>query len=435
MKLFQISLIFQIYIKYSFQFQLKVSYKKYNNKNENNIIPKFRNLFKESTLNLKELELLTIPLCLGSSNLCYDFVIDTGSYLFWINEKFYSSSSSSSFIEGKDRISFNYSTGTINGIISKDVFSFKDNSNIKILFPIIIAKTENLNDNINGILGLSKDYDYFLLSKNNVAKRFMLIEELYIKNIIKQKIFEYKPINLQKGILNFGETEYNLNKYKKCTRTTSTKKYTSSDLIFFKYLWTCKLFDITNENDISIYGLLNLTMLDFNIQIVFDSAANVVLLSKEIYYYIIESYKKESKNNCEQFKDTGMFNCNKEFDIKKLPKFYIKLETFKLEISPEDVFIFIGSEEDINMYLLRILPKREGYSWIVGNIILKKYQIAYNYDDKAIYFYEGNLILFSKFYLLFLIICPFIILYFLILNQQKKVRTLEIDNSQEMKLI
>ena len=55
MKLFQISLIFQIYIKYSFQFQLKVSYKKYNNKNENNIIPKFRNLFKESTLNLKEL--------------------------------------------------------------------------------------------------------------------------------------------------------------------------------------------------------------------------------------------------------------------------------------------------------------------------------------------------------------------------------------------
>ena len=176
-------------------------------------------------------------------------------------------------------------------------------------------------------------------------------------------------------------------------------------------------------------------MIDFNIQIIFDSASNVILLSKEIYYYIIESYKKESKNNCEQFKDTGMFNCNKEFDIKKLPKFYIKLETFKLEISPEDVFIFIGSEEDINMYLLRILPKREGYSWIVGNIILKKYQIAYNYDDKAIYFYEGNLILFSKFYLLFLIICPFIILYFLILNQQKKVRTLEIENSQEMKLI
>ena len=134
MKLYFISFIFHIILNYSFQIQLNVSFKKYDKKTKNNIFPKIRNLFQESTSKLNELELLTMPICIGSSYLCYDLVIDTSSFLFWINEKYYSSSYSSSFILGNHNINFNYFSGKINGIISKDLISFKNNPEIQFFF-------------------------------------------------------------------------------------------------------------------------------------------------------------------------------------------------------------------------------------------------------------------------------------------------------------
>ncbi len=383
--------IFHLILNYSFQIQLKVSIKKYDKKTNNINFPKIRNLFQESTPKLNELELLTMPICLGTSHLCYDFVIDTSSFLFWIDEKYYSPSNSTAFILGEKNIKFNYFSGSINGLISKDLISFKDNPEIQFFFPIIIAKTENITNEIFGILGLSKDIDYNLLKKNENSKKYILIEELFYHNIIKQKIFEYKPINSENGILYFGETEYDLNKYKKCSRTKSTKKYTGLDLYYFKYLWSCQLFDFTNENNISIFGLLNMTMLDFNIQVTFDSAANVLLVSNEIYHYLIKDYIEKSNNKCIQYKDTDLFHCIKNFDIKSLPKYCIKLENFKITIYPEDIFLLINSDEEFDSYLFRIVPNHEGISWIIGNIVLKKYQIAYNYEDKSVYFFDENL--------------------------------------------
>ena len=435
MKLYFISFIFHIILNYSFQIQLNVSFKKYDKKTKNNIFPKIRNLFQESTSKLNELELLTMPICIGSSYLCYDLVIDTSSFLFWINEKYYSSSYSSSFILGNHNINFNYFSGKINGIISKDLISFKNNPEIQFFFPLIIAKTEEISNEIFGILGLSKDIDSNLLKKNENTNKYILIEELYYQNIIKQKIFEYKPINSENGILFFGETEYDLNLYKKCSRTTSTKKYTGLDLYYFKYLWSCKLFDITNENNISIYSLLNLTMLDFNIQVTFDTAANVLLISKEIYFYIIKDYIEKSNNKCEQFKDTEMFNCIKGFDIKSLPKYYIKFENFKLEITSEDIFLFIISDEEFDSYLLRIVPNNEGHTWIIGNIILKKYQIAFNYEDKSIYFFENN-ISFSNLSIFILVIYLFIFIIFIFyISFKKQIKSKKKKYSQEMELI
>ncbi len=435
MKLFFLTFIFHIIVNYSFQIQLKVSFKKYDKKAKKYIFPKERNLFQESTSKLIELELLTMPICIGTSYLCYDFVIDTSSFLFWINEKYYSSSYSSSFILGDNNINFNYFSGKINGIISKDLISFKNNPEIQFFFPLIIAKTEEISNEIFGILGLSKDIDYNLLKKNENSKKYILIEELFYHNIIKQKIFEYKPINSENGILYFGETEYDLNKYKKCSRTKSTKKYTGLDLYYFKYLWSCQLFDITNENNISIYALLNLTMLDFNIQVTFDTAANVLVISNEIYHYIIKDYVEKSNNKCEQFKDTDLFNCIKNFDIKSLPKYYIKLENFKIKISPEDIFLFIISDEEFDSYLIRIVPNNEGHSWIIGNIILKKYQIAYNYEDKSIYFFDDTLSfsILSKFiYVIYLF--GFVIFIFY-KSFKKRIKTKKKIYSQEMTLI
>ena len=116
-----------------------------------------------------------MPICIGTSYLCYDFVIDTSSFLFWINEKYYSSSYSSSFILGDNNINFNYFSGKINGIISKDLISFKNNPEIQFFFPLIIAKTEEISNEIFGILGLSKHIDYNLLKNNENIKKFIFI--------------------------------------------------------------------------------------------------------------------------------------------------------------------------------------------------------------------------------------------------------------------
>ena len=441
--------IFHLILNYSFQIQLKVSIKKYDKKTKNINFPKIRNLFQESTPKLNELELLTMPICLGTSRLCYDFVIDTSSFLFWIDEKYYSPSNSTAFILGEKNIKFNYFSGSINGLISKDLISFKDNPEIQFFFPIIIAKTENITNEIFGILGLSKDIDYnFLQSYENTNKymlnkeffyktiiKYTLIEELFYQKIINQKIFEYKPINSEKGILYFGETEYNLNKYKKCSRTNSTKKYTGLDLYFFKYLWSCQLFDFTNENNISIFGLLNMTMLDFNIQVTFDSAANVLLVSNEIYHYLIKDYIEKSNNKCIQYKDTDLFHCIKNFDIKSLPKYYIKLENFKITIYPEDIFLLINSDEEFDSYLFRIVPNHEGISWIIGNIVLKKYQIAYNYEDKSVYFFDENLSfsILSKFIFVIYLFTFFTFIFYI--SFKKKIETKKQIYSQEMTLL
>ena len=176
-------------------------------------------------------------------------------------------------------------------------------------------------------------------------------------------------------------------------------------------------------------------MLDFNIQVTFDTAANVLLISKEIYFYIIKDYIEKSNNKCEQFKDTEMFNCIKGFDIKSLPKYYIKFENFKLEISSEDIFLFIISDEEFDSYLLRIVPNNEGHTWIIGNIILKKYQIAFNYEDKSIYFFENN-ISFSNLSIFILVIYLFIFVIFIFyISFKKQIKSKKKKYSQEMELI
>ena len=103
-----------------------------------------------------------------------------------------------------------------------------------------------------------------------------------------------------------------------------------------------------------------------------------------------------SKNICHYYYDSQIegFYCDKSEkftidDLKTFPTLYFEHNelNYTFDFNYQDLFI----EKDNKYWFLIVCENGDAYEWILGYVLLKKYQFAFNQDSKTIRFYNQNL--------------------------------------------
>lgn len=220
----QFLLIF-LSIKYICPIQIPTITKTYNHSSQTQ--SPLRNLLHKSLDIMPMEQMITILVCMGTPSLCLDVVFDTGSYLLWMTGKtgldraFFDSERSSSFIDTQEEISILFGSGEIKGSIVHDNLYFNSTFKLDNNFYWVLGKEVNVDPRFNGIMGFSKVYDNTIILNEEQLKKlknvnFSFMNSLFKKKIISKKIFAYKQLYKDRGVLYLGETGLKSKTYPKC---------------------------------------------------------------------------------------------------------------------------------------------------------------------------------------------------------------------------
>ena len=296
---FIIILIYEINKSYIYAFKFKTHNSGQilnNNHFKNNLNYRF---LKEDTnknsiiINSTKNNLYYINLEVGTPSQIFSVLLDTGSNLFWINNNNCNNcQSKSKFIPEKSTtfnstnklIGINYISGTLNGVISSDIIKFNNNK-FNSIFNFILINESNINFELDGIFGLSKnikDFDY---------KEFSPISQIYNSELYNNNyIIDFPNKNFF-----IGETPSYLDSYNNfsCKRKSI---YNLND-----YYWKCiskkiKLNNISfnsQENNIVFNSGLNSIVFSLNYQKYFNNIISQNKLLKEAKCEIKKSEENE----------------------------------------------------------------------------------------------------------------------------------------------
>lgn len=331
---------------------------------------------------------MIINLCLGTPNQCFNVLVDSGSYYLWIRDIYSEETGdaenkfdykNSTTFENTNKIhTINYGTGMAEGYISKDVLTLGDKQIDRLNF--ILVNKEQSNAAIDGILGLGYYYD--VLNEDNPLE-FSLIDQLYKKNQIKNKIFTQKYTEDKKGIMYIGdipdEIRNDMSNYGSCPAI----KYLNNNINYPNPKWECELKKV-------FYGNKNLydKAEEINEPVLFDTGTNIIIVPLNFIMSLKKHYfnKLIESKDCITDKENNrfyVFKCKPSDKILELPHINFVFGEWIIKMRPVDLFyrgpdgylhFFMTSADDLNL-------------WIFGETILKKYHMVYDKTNDLIGFY------------------------------------------------
>lgn len=320
------------------------------------------------------LGLYTIDINIGEPSQKFSVVIDSGSSLLWVynskcqkckSKNKFDSSNSQTFVTNEEKIDLNYITGSLKGNLCQDNMNFKNNIKLPLFYFVLVSES-NIDFDIDGIIGLSKE--------NFGKKKYSFLSQLYEKKIIKENYYIYDFFNNKFFI---GEIPLYLE---------NEGKMTCKDNNLYSNFWICETISIQFD-EIPISS---------NNRLIFDSGTNGIVFPIK-YLEIFERILKQNdiliKNECQFRKGDGnvyKFICNKRFNNNMYTN--NNIIGFTLEKNSNSSFGFKLEnllEEDGFSYSLYVLEKKEEI--LLGAPFFEKYPIMFNKDNSMItIFGKGN---------------------------------------------
>ena len=387
-----------------------------------------RNLQDENSknkinLNFTNENLYYFNIEVGTPSQLFSILIDTGSNYFWINSNScISCKSTRKFITDKSNtynntnklINLNYISGNLKGTISSDIVKFNNNINIS-NFNFILVNESDINFELDGILGLSKnikDFDNKELSPlNQIYKQKLFNNNIFTLDFPNKNFFigEYPSyLNLYNNITCKRKSIYNLNNfYWKCI----AKKIKFSESLYY-----------SNSNGHNI---------------IFNSGLNSMVFSlnyMDFFKNVISNNKLLNKAKC-QIKPSEensliySLNCGDIINlINKEKSEYSKIyeENFLLiyfdndknsiiEFKLKDLYDELN--KNFKLHFIDILDN----TIIVGIPLFEKYIVTLNQDTDEIIIYNNKRIIYNSWFnrnilikisIIIIVICSILILIF-----------------------
>ena len=213
-------------------------------------------------------KLFTITVKIGNPPQVFNLIIDTGSFITWVNSiecqncqssRKFSPLTSKTFYNLSTEHSITYVSGNNKGYLAKEEFDLNDHKINS--FGFMISTLANIDiDEMEGIIGLGRYY--------SMGDSFSLIESMKINNLIDKRIFSQKIFNSSYGKLYIGdlaeEIKNDMNNYTICNVNTKDK--------MLKKFWNCNLaiYVIGKNPNLNIIKPVGLYA-------IFDTGSNVIL--------------------------------------------------------------------------------------------------------------------------------------------------------------
>ena len=313
------------------------------------------------------------------------------------------------------------------GIIMNDNIYLKDKNekiiNINSSKMVFITNVKNISLIKNSLIGLTQN-NIFNLHEYN------FIYQWKKNNIIKSYSFYYDYIDNSKGKIIFGEFPHEIN----------NKKYNLNDLKYYYYKFESEIFNwqiLFNSIKFSNFEKRD-------IKVIINNDFLGILTTFDFIDYIKQYFFNEYLNNnlCSFEKNDlndeySFIICDEKINIKKFEdiKFYNREFNYTFILNYNDIFI----KKDNKYYCLILFEKEnKRFSWIIGEVLLKKYILIFNEEKGIIGFYINNnknsFFNFSISWILVLIFLfsTIILSYFLykvIIKRKRKIRANELEDN------
>ena len=393
-----------------------------------------RNLQKDNSKNKIHLDLTNDNLYyfnieVGTPSQTFSILLDTGSNFFWINnytcincksKKKFIKDKSETYNSTNKQINIDYISGDLKGIISSDIVKFNNNINISNFYFILINES-NINFELDGILGLSKnirDFDNYELSPLNL--------------IYEQKLFNNNIFTLDFPNKNFyvGENPSYLNLYNNIT----CKRKSIYNLNNF--YWKCiskkikfsNSLDYSKENNIIFNSGINAMVFSFNY---IDFFKNIILCNKLLNRAKCEIKKSEENEQIYSLICENIINL-----INKEKSEYTKIYEEKfLSIYFDDNFNSIEFDlrdlyDELNKNFKIYFIDIPNNTIVAGIPLFEKYIVTLNQDTNQIIIYYNKKRIYNswfnqniliKFSIIFVVICAILIIIYYIYYRKNRI--------------
>jgi hypothetical protein len=372
----------------------------------------------------------------------YYFSIE--SYL--INETFYSDRKSNSFKNNTSYFYYNSNERMKKGYILNETFYFKDyvdtNQNYKAYNNVMFNYITELSKGSSGLDNGYIDNNKTLLSGViglQISNNYLERDEIYFIKSLKQIdsidkiIWNINYINDNEGYLIFGEYPH---QYNDDFQEKDMKK-TNCITFEYRFYWFFIFTDIRiGNNKMTLYRMGE-----------YAPQLGVIIGTNE-YFDLIKNYfqSKDRINKCvlnetifKQIK-YSYYECEKSVDIDDFePIIFIHRElVYNFTLDKNDLFIDFNNKK----YFLVIFKKSVNVNrWTLGRPFVKKYNFAFDHDNKLILFYEKSkkdnkfdkkILLYIL--IIFLGICVLGLGIFIgrqLYGKKKKIKANEMEDNQE----
>jgi hypothetical protein len=341
---------------------------------------------------LPGLDIYKIELQLGNPPQTFSFLYDVGHFESIIpgvnctkcdkRNLFNESSSSTYKPNGTEYTDIDYIISKVHGYLATDfMFIPKTNISTNINFVIYDDFTNEFGINFDGVLGLEHNY-----KRSSIAMNSSLIDLLHKEGKISKRIVTQKIHNSSNGQLIIGDLSEeiydNLKNYSTCALNSEMDSK-----------WNCalqKLFLGDNTNDSFTLGTNNR-----NYEYTFFSTINnFIIASNSSLEYFNSTYfgnsTKDGKCRITLLNNYYVFKCKKaSFNLSHFQDLNIVIDGFGYKIYAKDLFVSVSSDKDIQFL---IYFKQDTSDWILGQPLLKNYQIVFDGETDVVGFFGGPVI-------------------------------------------
>ena len=343
---------------------------------------------------------MTIPICVGTPQQCFDVILDTGSARLWLNEgqlvnedkskPLYNRRQSSTYRTINDYVELTYLTSSAFTIEGSDIVSIGD---VKIeKFPFYLSEGGFGYTERNGIFGFGYPNE-----KDKDCLHFSAIEHLKKSNVIKERIFSIEIDNdMNKGVMKIGkfpsEKVKKIENFGFCYNPMKVDTLTNG-------LWSCKL------NSIYFNNVIDYVKVETNfsasedknkeVYVDIDTGTNMFLVAFDMLNNIYEKYINILYGNtCNLNIIDKLYyhiECNKYFDINRISDMYIKLGNFTMKLDRSMLFTK-KNESNVISYEFILKTHFSFDYWRMSQDILRNFLIVFDADKSITGFYsESNI--------------------------------------------
>ena len=355
-------------------------------KNNNN---NFRSLYTQDLEIANDIyNILTTELCLGNPSQCFKFAYDTGNQYLIIGVKntkakfsnLYDTTISETFKSSTNTFfSIPYRYGIIQAREVSDFLKLPDNLQAKYMISFMMSWNTTEKYEFDGILGLGNNYPK-RDEDNSFDERFSLVHNLFSNGVIDKKLFGHEYNSRQKGFLYLGEVPPSLGyNYYKCQ---------VAPFIPYFNKWHCE------GRAISLSPGENYTQ--FTSPYAFDTAyvdirgpyfeGNTILSDiKEVFGEKCQFISEELDEDNRYVK----LICDYDINVGDSPDVIFNLKGFELRAKNIDIFrvVLIDGKKK---YLSKIVGDTRYNCWILGEPVMKNYNMVFNYEDNTVGIVENE---------------------------------------------
>ena len=280
----------------------------------------------------------------------------------WCADKKFDKNNSTTNSFNMTTLSKTFSNGNLTGIIDADIINFGQNST-STGAGFILADNSTIKAKYSGLISFGYNYSATYDSNLKTSINMNILDTLNIsKKVITQRIFN------KSGYLYIGDYVGDIDRidknYTKCTIPNNSKGWSCEiSSIFLGEFDPEKIIDL-NNNSIAYFSTLN-------------------------YYVVAPSYV--SKNftflpNCtnSSFEGLTRYTCQNNFN----QSVYLGLNNTAYLISSSD--LFSQNEDKYNFNILFRNENDNSNDWIVGQLLLKNYDMVFDFENKEIVFNGGS---------------------------------------------